>query len=351
MNGFHRIYSVPGLAAAVILAVSSIEAISATPSAPRPLALPAGAEGLAEAPMLLSINVAANRNGPEAESLRKLSAAHPIVVTWWVKDLDGLLGMPVDTIERVTAVRSNLGEYAGVLTCREPLDRDKLLSRFAPGATGQPLRGKSFFAAENAENGVCPVDERTFILGSRGGVQYVLDCWKSSLGQPARPAAEQDAGFWFAQFKPTAAYRNAAKAAGSALEPYAPLLEAKVFRMTATVRKGLRVDIQGEFASEEAAGHALPAFKKMLQSLDRYFALAERNMPTFLDEQQEKYPGAGDVARAMRVAIQGVREGIHNAVYEQQGNFIAGTISIRTSKPVTTVVLLMSLAPRPKKKP
>src|SRR5262249_30218239 len=48
----------------------------------------------------LSVDVSAFHRGPEVESLKEISTAHPIILSWWLSSLEKEAGVPVDDLER-----------------------------------------------------------------------------------------------------------------------------------------------------------------------------------------------------------------------------------------------------------
>src|SRR5262249_16662991 len=93
----------------------------------------------------LSVDVSAFHKGPEVESLKEISTAHPIVFSWWLSSLEKQVGVPVDDLERAAIFGDKDGNWAFLVLGSKPLDLQKVRNALVPQATEQKVNGKTTF--------------------------------------------------------------------------------------------------------------------------------------------------------------------------------------------------------------
>jgi len=304
----------------------------------------------ADAMVVIALNVGPHWNGPEADAIKKLSQMHRLVLTSEAKNLEKLTGLKPEQFERVVLIGPDLGTYVFIVTCRQAFDLDGVLRALVPESKKEKARQKSYFTSEKSGYALYPVDARTFLVGPVEDVESFLHRPPPAAGIPrklAKAAAKNT--FLVAEFD-RSGIAGALHIAGDRAEPFRPLAEAKLFRVTVEASDGVQVTLRAEFSDEEAAAKGLPALKKVLEAVDGYFALLEAQLPAFLKEQQEQHPGAKGLSARMGAMFKATRAGLKGAPVQQDGNVAKATVLIQTKEPATTAVLLLSMMPRGAKK-
>jgi hypothetical protein len=126
-------------------------------------------------------------------------------------------------------------------------------------------------------------------------------------------------------------------------------MEAKSWQVVVGAGKDLRLNVRLTFASEEAAKEGEAALKAVAPPLASYFEFAEKQMPPFLKRESGKYPGVKDLAPRLESTLQSARAGLKDFTTERKGATVPGSLRVKTDEPVTSFVLLLSMAPRPAK--
>jgi hypothetical protein len=289
-------------------------------------------------------------HGPEAETIKKVSRLHPIVLTAHMETMKEDFGFRLDDLERIIA----FGDLTSiVVTTRLPFDRKKTLETLAPNASTKTAAGKDYYVSDKLPKAFYPINDRSLLIGTQDGIKFSLErLAETKIGggelQGAIEAAA-DRPLLIIAMNPRF-FRETAKQAGEQAEPYMPLLEAKAWRATLDTSGGLRLRLRAEFATDEAAKKAAPGLAKALRALDDYLGLAVKQMPAFLESQQKKYEGAKVLGRRLETAIKAARKGLKATNPRVAGNVVDATAQIRTDEPITDAVLLLSLLPRTKKK-
>jgi hypothetical protein len=125
-----------------------------------------------------------------------------------------------------------------------------------------------------------------------------------------------------------------------------PLLDADSWRATAkATNEALRINLEVEFLTEEAAQEAVPLFARALTRLDEYFALSERRLPEFFEKQREKFKDAKQLRARMDATIKAARASLKGTAAVRKAKTVSLEIVVATKEPVTTAVLLLSLVP------
>ena len=131
---------------------------------------------------------------------------------------------------------------------------------------------------------------------------------------------------------------------------FRPLLSARSWQVRFEPSdRGLSALFQATFADGAAAKESVGALNTVVRLLDQYLAMAETNMPPFLEQQAGEFPRAPDLAAPMKSAIAAARSAAQLARASQSGASAQVTVLVETEEPVTAAVLLLSLMPRPPK--
>jgi hypothetical protein len=292
-------------------------------------------------------------NGPEAENLKKLSKSHPIVLTWWWAELEDKLGVAADKVERLAIVAMAESGTPCIIRTKEPIDRKAVLAKMAPGAEPTTIGDQPYWAAEKAEYAVAFADPRTLLLVPAVSAKRFLTRHAATVWCAERLAAPGDA----ATGKTLLALEVNPRMLGDLLkpgderaEPFRPLEKARSLQMKMEVDKELRAILAAEFADEAAAERGLPAVQKVLEGLAFYFDMVQENMPKFAKVQETKYPGAPEMVESLLAAVRAAQAGVKDAKAVRNGNRVEAAVTIKTDRPVSAAVLLLSLMPRAGKK-
>ncbi len=73
-------------------------------------------------------------------------------------------------------------------------------------------------------------------------------------------------------------------------------------------------------------------------------------MPPFLEREPGKYPGVKDLAPRLERTLQSARAGLKDITTDRKGATVLGSARVKTDEPVTSFVLLLSMAPRAAKR-
>jgi hypothetical protein len=139
--------------------------------------------------------------------------------------------------------------------------------------------------------------------------------------------------------------------AGEEGNGYLPLVKATTWQITAEAGKELSLGFRLQFPDEDAAKAGVPSLQKALGQLDRYLTLCEKQMPAFFERESSKHKDAGELTRPTMGSIQSLRTALKAFKPQHEGKRVTGTLALKSDRPVTTFVLLLSLIPRPAKEP
>jgi hypothetical protein len=304
------------------------------------------------APVFLCFQVGPYWNGPEAEVLKKVTQAHPVVVTSIANDLEKQTGLAMSDIEQVVVSfpGEKLIDPLMIITTRKPFDRDKVLGALVPDAKEAMAGATKFYTSDKSILGVRVVNDRTLLLGDAEWVRTFLARPAAAGGGALEETVKAAAGkhLLVVGVVPTI-LRAEVKNAGPKGEPFVPLMEAKFWELTVDAAEDLRVNVRMTFASEESAKEGQTALKAVGPALAGYLEFCEKEMPPFLKRESAKYPGAKDLSPRLQGTLQNARAGLKGFTSERKGSAVEGSLRIKTDEPVTSFVLLLSMSPRPAK--
>jgi hypothetical protein len=308
----------------------------------------------ADAPAFLCLQVGPYWNGREAEALKKVTQAHPVVVSSVTPDLEKSFGLSMADLERVVVVFPDLakmGDFVAILTTRKPFNRDKVLGALVPDAKETKAGATTYYTSAKSLHGVGALNERTLLVGGRASaVRAFLSrpaaAGGGALGEAIRAAAGKH--LLVVGLVPTG-FLATVKNSGPRGKPFVPLLEAKSWQITVGAPEDLRLHVRMTFASEEAAKEGEAALKAVAPPLAGYFEFCAKQMPPFLKRESAKYPGVKDLAPRLERTLESARAGLKDFTTERKGTTVLGSLRIKTDEPATSFVLLLSMAPRPAK--
>jgi hypothetical protein len=302
-----------------------------------------------DAVAFLCFDVARYWSGPEAEPLKKITHAHPLVLTWETKDFEKEIGLHMADIERFILVFPEVkaaGAFAYIFTTRKPFDRDKVLGVLVPESKEMKVGTKKYFVSDKSKFGVQLINDRTILFGPDKGVRAFLTRPAAAKDGTLRQAvvAAADEHLLVAGVNPSAflpAVKNAEK-----LVPFVPLFEAKSWRITADAAKELRINLRLDFANEAAAKEGRTALLSFAQALIDFCTFAEKGMDGFYKREADKYKGVTELSSRYPKLFENTRAALKDFKSEQKGSMVEGILRIKTDEPVTSFVLLLSMMPR-----
>jgi hypothetical protein len=304
-----------------------------------------------DAAAFLCLEVGRYWNGPEAESLKKTSQAHPLVMTWEVKTIEKETGLSIAEIERFVLVipefKAKGNVAAWIFTTRKPFDREKVLSAFVPEAKEMKVGEKKYFVSDKSSNGLQVVNERTLVTGTATGLHTFLSRPAAAKGGAQRQAvaAAADKHLLVAGMVPSV-FLPAMKNAGEKGKPFVPLFEAKSWRITVDAAKELQINLLLDFADEAAAKEGQTALKNLIEPLIDFTFFADKGMDAFYKREADKYKGITELSSRYPKLFENTRAALKEFKSEQKGSTVQGTLRIKTDEPVTSFVLLLSMMPR-----
>jgi hypothetical protein len=193
-----------------------------------------------DAAAFLCLEVGKHWNGPEAESLKKITQAHPLVLTWETKDFEKEIGLRMADIERILLVFPDFeaGGFVYIFTTGKPFDRDKVLGALVPGSKETKVGAKTYFVSDKSKFGVRLLNDRTILFGSDKDMRAFLSRPAADKGGALRSAvaAAADKHLLVAGVNPSA-FLAAVKNSGEKGKNFVPLFEAKSWRITADAAK------------------------------------------------------------------------------------------------------------------
>jgi hypothetical protein len=304
-----------------------------------------------DAAAFLYLEVGKHWNGPEAMTLEKVAQSHPIVPTWWARDLAKHIGVNLTDLERVVAIIADfqkMEDFVAILTTRKPFDRAKVLGALVPEAKEMKVEAKTYYVSGKSPLGVRVVNERTLLLGSANGVKGFLSKTAATGKGPlqgAVAAAATGEHLLVARINPSY-FLAAVKSAGDKGKTFVPLFAAKSWQITADAAKELRINLRLDFANEAAAKEGQKALKGIVEPLIDFTFFAEKGMDAFYKREADKYKGIPELSSRYPKLFQSTRTALKDFKSEQVGSTVRGTLHIKTDEPVTSFVLLLSMMPR-----
>jgi hypothetical protein len=308
-----------------------------------------------DAAAFLCLQVGPYWNGAEAESLKKITQAHPLVLTWETKDFDKQIGLNMAEIERFVLVvpefKAKGNTAAWIFTTGKPFNRDKVLEAIVPEPKEMRIGAIKYFISDKRPEGVQIVNKQTLVMSTATGLRTFLSrptgAKEGALRQAVGAAADKHlliAGMVPSVFLP------AVKNSGDKGKAFVPLFEAKSWQITADAAKELRINLRLDFANEAAAKEGQKALQGIVEPLIDFCTFAEKGMNDFYKREADKYKGITELSSRYPKLFENARAALKDFKSEQNGSTVQGTLRIKTDEPVTSFVLLLSMMPREAKK-
>jgi hypothetical protein len=297
--------------------------------------------------LLLCFDLTRYWTGAEAESLKRLSNTHPVVPTWWFRDMPAATGVQPENIVRMMQF-SGPFEAVSVLTTRQPYDRAKVLAALAPEAAEKSAGGKIYFHSAKSKNSVFPLNDRTLLIGMGNDLQGFL-----ARNAPLQRDESLDRALIAAvNGAPIVIHAGPAFIKSIVADqhmregPLEPLARAHAWQIIAENNKRLTIKLLADFATNDQAAKATPALKIIREKLSNLIPFYKSNMTPSLKEQAAQYPGAKELGPKMTAALDATSEALKHVDFRSLNNRAGAQIEIDTNEPLTTAVLLLTLTPR-----
>jgi hypothetical protein len=297
--------------------------------------------------LLLCFDLSNYWTGPEAESLKRISNTHPVVPTWWLRDMPAATGLAPENVVRMMQFSGTFPSVS-VVTTREAYDRAKVLAALAPDAAQKSAGGKTYFQSAKTRNSVFPLNDRTLLIGMGNDLQGFLS---------RSAAAQRDESL----DRALAAAKNGAPivihagpdmvrkiAADQKMQNgrFASLATAHAWQIIAEADKDLTISLLTDFATKEEADKSTAALKSIGQSLTSMIPFYKSNMTPFLTQQSANYPAVKDLIPKMTAALDSAAEGLKTIQVASKNNRSGAEVKIKTGEPLTTAIMLLTLTPR-----
>lgn len=302
-----------------------------------------------DAAALAIVNFGKHWNGPEQSSLGTLSASHPVIVTWQLKELEPTFGIKPEQIDRSILDFNPPGDVRVFVQLTQANDVKPFLKRLTFDAEVRKIANHDVRVSEKTGYAATALDDRTVLVAPTAAVEQVL-------ADPKPQASQAAASFLAAGQSSLAVIQvDAAKFPFTAAipqgSPFAPLSAATSFRLSLEAEDGLTVRLRAEFADPAAAENAKATMQQIPQSLEPVLQLYEAQFLPFLDVQAKEYPRAGDAKPFVKEAIDGTRAALRTAAVAVTGSGVELSVHIDTEQPATIAAVLISFMPRAKKSP
>jgi len=304
----------------------------------------------AETNYLVAINLTRYWNGPETESLKKLADSHPVVPSWSLRDLPTYTGLQPENVVRMMQFTAAT-EAITTISTSQPYDREKVLRALAPEAVEKSAAGKTYFYSSKSTNAVYFLDDQTLVIGMGHDIAGFLSRPASTGRDPAldRVLLASHEGAPFVLHAGAAVVRSIATEKNMQQGPYAPFAQARDWQIIATIAKQLTVDLRADFNTKEEALNSAPAFKLVTQKLADLVPFYRAHMSPFLKEQEAQYPGARELAAELSATFDATDAALKAVQITSTEKSAVARIEIKSDKPATTAVLLLTLTPRAEK--
>ena len=288
-------------------------------------------------------------HGPEAALLKRVCQSHPLVPLWVGHGIEKRLGLQLTDLDRCVFLADELAHLdrgVAIVTTREPLDRDKVLTALVPDGKEIEVKGRAYVVGAKDGLAVHVRDNRSLAIGTRAGVEALLT---RMPGQPGFQAEFLTAGpkSLKANGEQPGTSLQAERDAGDEAQPFLPLFQARSWQITADeADEALLIRFRLAFADEAKAAQARPGLASIVAPLDWYLTMAETEFPGFRDREAGKYPGAVDLAERMVGTARALRAALKDFKPEQDGPVVRASLRVKTGTPATTLLMIFNLLPR-----
>lgn len=304
----------------------------------------------ADAAVLISTEFGKHWRGSELETLQQVSKSHPSVITSELAILEPAFGITPEQIERVTVSFAPAQGPLVFVTFTKPELARPFLQKLTKEVAEKRVGDKAILVSEDASLAGGLIDERTVVAGPPTLVEKQFGAAPAAMPGPQDQSfrtVAKSAPLLIAQVRP-ADFQAGLKPV-AANTPFAPLVDAVCWRVTFDARKDLVVTLRAEFPDAASAKNATEALKQLLTVLESYFKMAEEKMLPMLDAQIQQYPKSSIAKPHLADALAAARKALQISVVEVRDNATEAVVNIRTERPVTTAIMLLTLLPRAKK--
>ncbi|MGE3803904.1 MAG: hypothetical protein AB7K24_04425 [Gemmataceae bacterium] len=299
----------------------------------------------ADSPSIAFVEIGKHWSGPGKDSLMRVSSIHPVVLSWWVKDLSTSYGVPPEQVERVWMIANPPAGEIVALTARQPLEREKVLAALAPEAKETKATGRTYHVGKNGD-AVYFIDERTLVTGSKESVRVFLD--KAGPNKSASFPTELLTNALVVQIN-AGILSNLPVSRAEGARPFVPLLRATSWTILLDEQEGVRIRLRGEYATERAARDAVRSVAPALKAVGTHLGQLEKSLDEFAEREEEKFKGVKELAAEIKKTYLAAAEALAKPEVVQKGKLVEATVVIPSKTPEATAALLLSALPRAKK--
>jgi len=295
------------------------------------------------------VRFAENWDGPEAATLKLVSEVHPIVLSYHFEKLAETHGVKFKEVESIVWAGTRDTGMIGITTLSDQAAAERFAAAYVPEPTSKKVGAYELVTSAKSGNGASRFDGRRVVFGKSSELEKLLGNPRPKIHATAEPflAAAAKASLLIVDVSPAAI--GLGEDPRIAASPFAPLLKATHWRVSADIAEGLKITLRAEFADTDAAKAGSEVMPKVVQGLDFYFTACEQMMPEVFERDPKAYPRGREVLPYLNQAITEARKAIAKSTTKTTGNDVETKIEIVTARPMTTAVMLLTLGPRPAK--
>lgn len=292
------------------------------------------------------IRGAKNLTGREAETLNKISAAHPVIISNALPQIPSMFGIKADEVETlVVTMVAKEGFVVLSLTSADAARR--FVAKTVPGAIGTRVGDRELFANEADNVAAIIFDGRHVLTGTVATLKTAFETKAPKPSETVRRflADASKASLLTIDIAPKPfGISNDPVTINS---PVGPLSKAERWCLTVDTSRDLKLSFKAEFAEAGTAQAAAEAFPKITALLSGYVAMADEKMPPVFERDLKNYPRGPEAIPFFKQAMADTKKGLEKPAVSVVGNNLEATITIATERPLTTAVMLITLGPRP----
>lgn len=292
------------------------------------------------------VHCAKNWIGREAEALKFVTEAHPMVGTHNLLKLAADVG--VKPAEVATVVSTSAGsDSLLILELIDQATARRLLPNLVPSSTTKTIGGHEVCVGASSGDAAMLFGERYVVRGTSASIESlaVKPAAKPSETVRCFLTAASGVSLLAADF-PTSALRFPNDAELLSNLQLDPLLKSKRWRITVDGMQGLKFVVRGEFADAEAAKAGEEALPRYLHLVRMSLETSEEVLTPYFRRKPKTFPRGPEVMPRFKQALAETRKAFENPSIKTDGNDVEAVAVVGTEQPLVTAAMLMSLNPR-----
>jgi hypothetical protein len=217
------------------------------------------------------------------------------------KQIASFSGVEPAEVERVTIFVRDIGPNmapAAVVTTVSPYDRKKVLATMGASPVEEKRKGRTLYTDARSQRGLYLIDDRTFVLGALSDVQTVVDAGGAAAEGPLSGALRLATGkkAVVAGIVPGKIKELFGEQLPPQVEPFSPLLEAKVATVSFDPGAKLKAELTMSYGGETAAKDGAKALKTGLEAAGVALTLLPKG---------QVGPAGAEVLKRLAASLQG----------------------------------------------